>query len=325
MTPTIDSSGLSGGTSRRARKARIAVFGAIVAAVLIWVPLAARDGYGFGGPCRSFWGESFQAGAWSPSGGYLSAYATASDGKGHARVFRWPGMGLVNEASAYMDASEHVPVDDEGTIYWTVSDPFDGSASTVLWRKRIGAGPEVIPSVSTGPVLNEYWAAGGLVVTEYDSGPPERWRLTRLVSSAISAQPFDSSPWSTTGSDLWIDRSGEWTVRSESDVANAKVTPLPEDFIVRHGDQEWRLRLPGYGGRVPTLTPDHSAVMYQRSETARLTLISLATGSLLGEVDSGEFFGGELSANGILATATAVGPWEDSDLCVIDVASRLGG
>lgn len=57
---------------------------------------------------------------------------------------------------------------------------------------------------------------------------------------------------------------------------------------------QWRLTLPGYGGGVPTLTPDHTAVMYQRSETARLTLISLATGKLLGEVDPGEYFGGEL-------------------------------
>ncbi len=63
--------------------------------------------------------------------------------------------------------------------------------------------------------------------------------------------------------------------------------------------------------------------MYQRSETAHLTLIDFRTGALLGEVDPGEYYGGELSAIGILATATAVGPWQNSDMCVVDVSARL--
>lgn len=90
----------SAGVKSRARP-RLVVLLAVVAVALVWVPIAAHNGYGFGGNCRSFWGESAQAGSWSPSGQFLSAYATADDGKGHVRVYRWPGMNLVNEASAY--------------------------------------------------------------------------------------------------------------------------------------------------------------------------------------------------------------------------------
>jgi hypothetical protein len=141
----------------------------------------------------------------------------------------------------------------------------------------------------------------------------------RISNDALGADPQPMTEWSDRAGDLWVDRTGDWIVWQEPNVPSDD----PKQVVVRNGGRDSRLRLPGYGGRVPTIAPAHDAVIYQRSETARLTVLDLKSGRLLGELDHREFFGGEVSSQAILAAPTAHGPWETNDLCVLEVGSRL--
>jgi hypothetical protein len=64
-------------------------------------------------------------------------------------------------------------------------------------------------------------------------------------------------------------------------------------------------------------------LIYQRTETARLTLLNLKTGEVDGELSKMEVFGGEVSGIGILAAFAAHGPGDTNNLCTMDVNARL--
>jgi hypothetical protein len=268
-----------------------------------------------GAGCRFFWGQTVDTVAWSGSGDYLAVLTEAqSDGEMETRVFRWPGMVLLSQTKTDTLASS-VAVADDGSILWAAWDSFGGS--TTLWRRAIERTAEALGTLPDGRYSGIFWAAGSLVATEHDLGPPERSRLVKLSLDDLRT-PTAVTPWTTRGQDFWIDPTGHWATWTESDGPGT-----PESVVVRNDDQEQRLPLPGYGGRVPSVVPAHDAVLYQRVETSRLTLLDLSTGTVRGELDSGQFFGGEVSSSGILAASTAHGPWQGNELCVLDVRYRL--
>jgi hypothetical protein len=247
------------------------------------------DGSGAG--CRSFWGETIQSVAWSRGGRFLAVLATTSDYRGRMRVFGWPGMGLLSQAETHLGAVDTIPIEDDGAIFDQIPD---------------------------GRYFNFLWAADAPAATERTIGPPELFRLVRLASGQPPSEPTALTSWMDGASDFWIDRTGQWITWTQDAGPGG-----PGGVVVSHGGKDRRLPLPGYGGRTPTLTPAHDAVIYQRSETARLTVLDLATGQLRGELDAREFYGGEVSSTGILAAPTAHGPSQGNELCVIDVAARL--
>jgi hypothetical protein len=134
-----------------------------------------------------------------------------------------------------------------------------------------------------------------------------------------NAQPIAVTEWTTRlSSTFWVDRTGEWIVWDEYDDAGE-----PQDFVVLHDGQRQTVRPPGYGGRQMTLSPDRTSLIYQRSETARLTVLDLKSGQISGELSPLEFYGGEVSSAGILAGLTAHGPGESKELCLLDVSDQL--
>jgi hypothetical protein len=162
----------------------------------------------------------------------------------------------------------------------------------------------------------------GLELPSFDAatiGRVEETRLVRIPITDPAGEPKPLTPWLPRVDELWIARGGEWVTWIEPNVPSDE----PEQLVVRHGAEERRLPLPGYGGRAPSLTPARDAALYQRAETARLTVIDLATGRIRGELDEREFYGGEISQRGILAAPTAHGPWETNELCLIDVHTQL--
>jgi hypothetical protein len=133
------------------------------------------------------------------------------------------------------------------------------------------------------------------------------------------AEPKGLTPWTTRlWSSFWVDRSGGWIVWDEYDDAGE-----PQDFVVLHDGRRQVVRPPGYGGGQMTLTPDHAKLVYQRSETARLTVLDLKSGQIDGELSAVEVYGGEVSSTGILAMLTAHGPGEPNELCLLDVKADL--
>jgi len=247
------------------------------------------DGNGAG--CRSFLGETVQSVAWSREGQFLAVLTTTSNYRGQMRIFGWPGMGLLSQAETYLKSGDTIPIEDDGTIFDRVPD---------------------------GRYFNFLWAAGAPAAMELAIGPPEQTRLVRLDLAAPASEPTGLTSWMEGASDVWIDRTGEWIIWIQDAGPGS-----PGGVVVSHGGQDRRLPLPGYAGREPTLTPTRDAVIYQRSETSRLTVLDLATGHLRGELDSREFYGGEVSSTGVLAAPTAHGPWQGNELCVIDVTARL--
>lgn len=269
--------------------------------------------------CRSFGESTVEAASWSGTGQFLGVVTSGEDGLMQALVFSWPGMVLVNEARTGMLSGEHVPVADDGSIFWSVSDPFSSEPdATTLWQKAIDRDPQRIGLLPDGRYLEFFWAAGALVATERDQGPPEQWRLARLPATRGDREAVALVPWNPWASHYWIDPSGQWITWTEPDGSGQR-----QEVVVRNGDREWRHVLPGYGGRSPTLTPARDAVVYQRSETSRLTLLDLESGQVVGDLDSGEYYGGEVSASGILAAPTAR-YGEPNELCLVDVRAKLG-
>lgn len=65
------------------------------------------------------------------------------------------------------------------------------------------------------------------------------------------------------------------------------------------------------------------SLIYQRTETARLTVLELKSGQLRAELSQLESYGGEVSATGVLAAPTAHGPWQSNELCLLDVTAKL--
>lgn len=268
--------------------------------------------------CRGFWGETVQAVAWSRDGRYLAVASTSGDGAGTTRVFEWPGMTLRTHAATEV-GGDYAAIADDGTIYWTTWDPFSSrAAATTLWRQPVGDPPQSVGVLSDGRYLWLSWAGGSLVAVE-GRASSEATRLVRLAAAEPGADPVPLTDWQERAGDMWIEREGDWTTWMEPNVPSDE----PDQIVVRHEGREFRMALPGYGGRVPTLTPDHQMAIYQRSETARLTVVGVPSGTILGELDAREFYGGEISAQGILAAPTAHGPWQTNDLCVLDVGPRL--
>lgn len=272
--------------------------------------------------CRSFGGETVQAVAWS-SGGDLLAVSTSSDadGQGRIRVLGWPEMNLVSQAQTDVLAVDDAAIDDEGAVYWFSWDPIASDASArQLWTLAPGASATKMGGpVAAGPYVGLVWAGGSLIAMEGDQGPPERSRLVKIDIAHPEAEPVGVTDWTTRlWSTFWADRSGEWIVWDEYDDAGE-----PQDFVVLHDGQRQVVRPPGYGGRQMTLSPDRTSLIYQRSETARLTVLDLKSGQIAGELSPREFYGGEVSSAGILAGLTAHGPGEPNQLCLLDVSDQL--
>jgi hypothetical protein len=109
---------------------------------------------------------------------------------------------------------------------------------------------------------------------------PERSRLVKIDIAHPEAAAVGLTDWTTRlWSTFWADRSGEWIVWDEYDDAGE-----PQDFVIQHGGQRQVVRPAGYGGRQMTLGPDRTALIYQRSETARLTVLDLKSGQVTGEL-----------------------------------------
>ena len=98
--------------------------------------------------------------------------------------------------------------------------------------------------------------------------------------------------------------------------------PVPADahtltsrrIVVQHDGKRQVVRPPGDGGRQMTLSPDRTSLIYQRSETARLTVLDLKSGQVTGELSPLELYGGEVSSTGVLAGLTAHSPGEPNKL-----------
>ena len=272
--------------------------------------------------CRSFGGETVEAVAWSSGGNFLAVSTSSdADGQGRIRVFRWPEMNLVSQAQTDVLAADDAAIDDAGSVYWFTWDPMaDGDSARQLWKLAAGGAAMTVGGpMAVGPYVGLVWAGGGLISMESDQGSPERSRLVRIDIAHTDAKPIGVTEWTTRlWSTFWADRSGEWIVWDEYDEAGA-----PQDFVVQHDGQRRVVRPPGYGGQQMTLSPDRTALIYQRSETARLTVLDLKSGQITGELSPLEFYGGEVSSAGILAGLTAHGPGEPNRLCLQDVGDQL--
>jgi hypothetical protein len=259
--------------------------------------------------------------AWSSSGDFLAVSTSGAFGEGRIRVFSWPGMAPVRESETDVMAADYAAIDDQGSVFWFAADMDPNSAApSQLWRLGPAGTPTKVDGfVRDGPYSGLVWTTGGLVSMESDPGPPERSRLVKLALAQPKAPPVGLTPWTARlWSSFWADPSGQWLVWDEYDDAGA-----PQDFIVLHDGIKQVVRPPGYGGREMTLSPDRSSVIYQRSETARLTMLDVKSGTIEGELSQLEFYGGEVSQDGILAGLTAHGPGEPNKLCLLDVSARL--
>lgn len=277
---------------------------------------------GHSADCQSFRGETVQAVAWSSGGNFLAVSTSSdSDGQGRIRVFGWPEMNLVSDAQTDVLAVDDAAIDDAGGVYWFTWDPMaDDAAARQLWTLAAGGSATMIGGpLAAGPYVGLVWAGGSLIAMEGDPGPPERSRLAKIDIAHPEANPAGVTPWTTRlWSTFWADRSGAWMVWDEYDEAGE-----PQDFVVLHDGQRQVIRPPGYGGRQMTLSPDRKSLIYQRSETARLTVLDLKSGQIIGELSPLEFYGGEVSSAGILAGLTAHGPGEPNELCLLDVTDQL--
>lgn len=300
--------------------AGIVLFVATIAACSSGPASGSPDGNG--ADCRSFSGETVHAVAWSAGGDFLSVSTSSdADGQGRIRVFGWPEMNLVSEAQSDVLAVDDAAIDDAGAVYWFTWDPMaDDAVARNLWTLAPGGSPTMIGGPSpAGPYVGLVWAGGNLIAMEADQGPPERSRLVTIDIAHPAAKPVGLTPWTTRlWSTFWADRSGEWVVWDEYDEAGA-----PQDFVIQHDLQRQVIRPPGYGGRQMTLSPDRASLIYQRSETARLTILDLKSGQVTGELSPLEFYGGEVSSTGVLAGLTAHGPGEPNELCLLDASDQL--
>lgn len=268
--------------------------------------------------CRGFMGETVHSVAWSRDGRYVAAASSRSDGTGATRVFEWPSMTMRTRATTD-DGGDYAAIADDGTIYWMNWDPSaESEPATTLWRQPPGGEPEALGALPDGRYLSLSWAAGSLTALEFRP-PPEASRLVRLNAADLEADPAPLTEWLERAGDEWVDRTGDWMAWIEPNVPSDQ----PNQIVVRHGGSQHRVTLPGYGGRIPTLTPDHEDAIYQRSETARLTVVDLASGRIRGELDERDYYGGEVSSRGVLAAPTAHGPGQSNELCVLDVTARL--
>jgi hypothetical protein len=272
--------------------------------------------------CRSFGGETVEAVAWSSGSNFLAVSTSSdTDGQGRIRVFGWPEMNLVSQAQTDVLAADDAAIDDAGSVYWFTWDPMaDGDAARQLWMLAAGGSATTVGGrVAAGPYVGLVWAGGSLISMEDDQGSPERSRLVKIDIAHPDAKPVGVTDWTTRlWSTFWADRSGEWIVWDEYDAAGE-----PQDFVIQHDGQRRVVRPPGYGGQQMTLSPDRTALIYQRSETARLTVLDLKSGQITGELSPLEFYGGEVSSASILASLTAHGPGEPNRLCLLDVDDQL--
>jgi hypothetical protein len=272
--------------------------------------------------CRSFSGETVEAVAWSSGGNFLAVSTSSdADGQGRIRVFGWPTMNLVSQAQTDVLAVDDAAIDDAGAVYWFTWDPMaDDASARQLWKLAAGGVATTVGGpVAAGPYVGLVWAGGSLIAMEGDQGPPERSRLVKIDIANPGARPVGVTDWTTRlWSTFWADRSGAWIVWDEYDDAGE-----PQDFVVQHDGKRQVVRPPGYGGRQMTLSPDRTSLIYQRSETARLTILNLKSGQITGELSPLEFYGGEVSSTGVLAGLTAHGPGEPNKLCLLDISDQL--
>lgn len=272
--------------------------------------------------CRSYWGETVEAVAWSSGGDFLAvSTSSGADSLGRIRVFGWPEMNLVSEAPTDSLAVDDAAIDDVGGVYWFTWDPMaDHASARQLWTLPAGGSATAIGGpLAAAPYVGLVWAGSGFIAMEGDPGQPERSRLVKIDIAHPEADPVGLTAW-TTGlwSTFWADRSGDWIVWDEYDDVGE-----PQDFVVLHDGERQVVRPPGNGGRQMTLSPDRESLMYQRSETARLTILDLKSGQVTGELSPLESFGGEVSSAGVLAALTAHGPGEPNQLCLLDVSDQL--
>jgi hypothetical protein len=207
-------------------------------------------------------------------------------------------------------------------MYWFTWDPMaDDASARQLWKLPVGVSATMVGGpLAAGPYVGLVWAGGSLITMQGDQGPPERSRLVKIDIGHPDAKPVGVTDWTTRlWSTFWADGSGDWIVWDEYDDAGE-----PQDFVVLLDGQRQVVRPPGYGGRQMTLSPDRTSLIYQRSETTKLTVLDLKSGQVTGELSPLEFYGGEVSSTGIIAGLTAHGPGEPNELCLLDVSDQLG-
>jgi hypothetical protein len=87
-----------------------------------------------------------QAVAWASAGDFLAVSTSVdADGEGRIRVYTWPTMDKVSEATTDVLAVNDAAIDDRGSVYWFSWDPFsNAAASTRLWKLDPGGTPAMI-------------------------------------------------------------------------------------------------------------------------------------------------------------------------------------
>jgi hypothetical protein len=140
---------------------RLAIATAIVVPVAVWLAtlegglilVAGPNGEG----CRSFWGETVEGVAWSPSGEFLLVSARsfeADSGEASVRVFHWPGMVVVSR-STRVNATTGYTIDDAGGVAWSTEGFRDSAAiepvPPTFWRMEPGRAPTTSDVGVTAP------------------------------------------------------------------------------------------------------------------------------------------------------------------------------
>jgi hypothetical protein len=251
--------------------------------------------------------------AWTAAGDRLAVSTTIRDGDGRIRVLRWPDLAVVTDARTVPEAVDIATIDESGAVYWIGTEPDVLEGSSFLWRLPEGGSLGTLNRVTeVASAVGLIWTERGFVTSQFrfTSVEESRVALIDLVdpgAEAIGLTAWSSRPWSS----VWVDSGGQWLVRSVGHDDE-------QEFIVANGVDEWRIQPPGYGGRELSLTPDRAAIVYQRSETARLTLLDYRRNVILGELSDREFWAGSVSSTGILAGATP-----DGALCIVDVNDKL--
>lgn len=270
--------------------------------------------------CQSFAGETVRAVAWSTGGDFLAVSTSVdSDSQGRVRVFEWPSMEIATEAPTDVLAADYVAVDAHGAVYWISWDPMaDQAVARQLWTVVPGEAPRQVGGpLRSGPFFGLAWSGGRLIAKETDHGPPERSRLVSIDVLHPTAQFEVVTGWRAgLMSSFWADRTGDWLLWDENAGGIQHV-------VVQHEDRERVARVPDGRGRHMSLSPDRRAVIYQDVSTAKLMVLDLESGQIVGELSPREFNGGEVSSRDILAGATAYGLGEANELCVLNVHANL--
>jgi hypothetical protein len=118
---------VEGRATRRRSRGRIAAVAVTIGLLGVFVAVwRAATGSGLivgvgpnGEGCRVFWDATPESVAWSPAGRFLAVVTHVGEGDTgleELRVFRWPGMALVNQTTDVRAAA--FAIDDVGSLSW---------------------------------------------------------------------------------------------------------------------------------------------------------------------------------------------------------------